>query len=183
MLLQLALFGVPPSPRGRRFVTAGGSLRNLTLEGTAASSGRWQTDQGFRGRVMSLLLYVAVLLVSVSSVLFGLGWVSAPEPRYEAPPAQFASHAPAQPVAAKGEARAALSPVYPAAPGAPQADTTKPAVTSAPLQAAATATTTGADHADAAPSAVAAAMPAPIAAARSCRRRSRRRARLRHPGL
>lgn len=119
---------------------------------------------------MSLLLYVAVLLVSVSSVLFGLGWISAPEPRYEAPPAQFASHAPAQPVAAKGEARAALSPVYPAAPGLPQADTAKPAVAASPkppqpVAAAESVGAASAEHADAAPGAEAAATLAPIAAA------------------
>jgi len=117
---------------------------------------------------MSLLLYLAVLLVSVSSVLFGLGWLSAPEPRYEAPPAQVASHAPAKPAAAKGDARAGLSPVYTAAPGAPPADTGKPAVAASaqpqqPVAAAESVDAAGAEQADAAPSAEAAATPAPPA--------------------
>ena len=45
--------------------------------------------------MMSLVLYLAVLLVSVSSVLFGLGWLSAPEPQYQAPPVQMATQTPA----------------------------------------------------------------------------------------
>lgn len=40
---------------------------------------------------MSLLLYLAVLLVSVSSVLFGLDWLAAPAPQYK-PPAVVAAN-------------------------------------------------------------------------------------------
>ncbi len=42
---------------------------------------------------MSLLLYLAVLLVSVSSVLFGLDWLAAPAPQYKPPVVVAANHA------------------------------------------------------------------------------------------
>lgn len=42
---------------------------------------------------MSLLLYLAVLLVSVSSVLFGLDWLAAPAPQYKPPVLVAANHA------------------------------------------------------------------------------------------
>ena len=76
---------------------------------------------------MSLLLYVAVLLVSLSSVLFGLGWLSTPEPHYPATAAQVANRASPP----KTDGRATLTPVYPAAPGASVADSSK-AVASKP---------------------------------------------------
>jgi hypothetical protein len=116
---------------------------------------------------MSLLLYLAVLLVSVSSVLFGLGWLSPPEPRYAAPPAQVASHAPAKPAATKTDGQATFGPVDPTAPGAAQA--AKPAVAASPppqpVAAAQSVAAPAADQADAARNAEAAAPPAPIAAA------------------
>ena len=42
---------------------------------------------------MSLLLYLTVLLVSVSSVLFGLDWLAAPAPQYKPPVVVAANHA------------------------------------------------------------------------------------------
>jgi BA14K-like protein len=42
---------------------------------------------------MSLLLYLTVLLVSVSSVLFGLDWLAAPAPQYKPPALVAANHA------------------------------------------------------------------------------------------
>jgi len=42
---------------------------------------------------MSLLLYLAVLLVSVSSVIFGLDWLAAPAPQYRPPAVVAANHA------------------------------------------------------------------------------------------
>ena len=42
---------------------------------------------------MSLLLYLAVLLVSVSSVIFGLDWLAAPAPQYKPPVVVAANHA------------------------------------------------------------------------------------------
>ena len=42
---------------------------------------------------MSLLLYLTVLLVSVSSVLFGLDWLAAPAPQYKPPTVVAANHA------------------------------------------------------------------------------------------
>jgi hypothetical protein len=42
---------------------------------------------------MSLLLYLTVLLVSVSSVLFGLDWLAAPAPQYKPPAVVAANHA------------------------------------------------------------------------------------------
>jgi hypothetical protein len=79
--------------------------------------------------MMSLFLYLAVLLVSLSSVLFGLGWLSTPEPHYATPPAQVVSHAPA----AMPDKRAELSPVVPVQPAA--SPNAKPAVAVAPAAA------------------------------------------------
>jgi hypothetical protein len=94
---------------------------------------------------MSLLLYVAVLLVSLSSVLLGLGWLSAPEPHYPAVVAAPATPAP--------KSAANASPSHPAAP-------TQPAVAAAVEQSTAPAKPVDAANA-AAPSAEAAATPAP----------------------
>jgi len=71
--------------------------------------------------MMSLLLYLVVLAVSVSSVLFGFGWLSAPEPHYKEPPVQVATHA----AAPKNNGSGTLSPIYPAAPKTAQTDASK----------------------------------------------------------
>jgi hypothetical protein len=101
---------------------------------------------------MSLLLYLAVLLVSALSVMFGLGWLSTPEPRYAAPPVQVASHAPAP----APDRLAPLSPDMPVRPAA--APATKPAIAAATpaapaAQAVATAAAAPTVASDAAPSA------------------------------
>ncbi len=120
---------------------------------------------------MSLLLYLAVLLVSASSVLFGLGWLGAPEPHYNAPPVQVASQAPVKPApAVKGAPPTVFSPVTPAAPIPPQTAAAEPAVAPVPSprapSAAAAANAGGADQADAARNAgaVATAATAPLPA-------------------
>ena len=114
--------------------------------------------------MMSLLMYLVVMLVSVSSVLFGMGWLSAPEPQYQAPPVQVARQAPA--AAAKADKR--LSPVYPTSPVPPAASSAAPAAPAKPAVALAP-PPAATDQADvvAAP-APAAAPPAPACDVQAC---------------
>jgi len=110
---------------------------------------------------MPLLLYLVVLLISVSSVLFEMRWLAAPEPQYKAPPVQVASRASP---AAKANANARLRPVYPTLPAPPQAPPARPAVTSAPPPAAATTSVAAAGTTQT----EAAATPAPAAPPPAC---------------
>jgi hypothetical protein len=45
---------------------------------------------------MSLLLYVVMILISASTVVFGLGWVFALEPHYDVTTVKITSHLPAR---------------------------------------------------------------------------------------
>lgn len=74
---------------------------------------------------MSFVVYLAVLLVAASSVLFGLDWLTAPLPPMPQPTRVV--HATAPPaVKAKQDAKrdAKLSPIYPASPAPPKSDAT-----------------------------------------------------------
>ena len=86
---------------------------------------------------MSLLLYLAVLLVSVSSVLFGLDWLAAPAPQYKPPVVVAANHAsePALPplrhLGSDAAARLTAQPVAPPAIAKAPAAAPAPAKTAA----------------------------------------------------
>ncbi len=62
---------------------------------------------------MALILYLAVLLVSISGIVFGLDWLAAPPPHYQTPPVSVATrHAP--PVRHLGSDAATRGPASPA---------------------------------------------------------------------